>query len=470
MIKFANETLLILSLSILYFWFNQQLQVYFIGIYSLCLIFNQDQVFKSKKKSASILKLLIGYPVSYFLIKEHNPFYHLCFFFLPFKNFFKGIFILVFLTFLIRNDDKFFLSQFFRRLFSSWKNVLLAIVLLSLINFSHYFYRTNLFIYFEKRENLLATRSNHTFYIVSMFKNNEEILHDWVAQAKLLISYLGATNVYVSIVENGDSTDKTPDILRDFESYLNKIHVPNKFIFDHVIERQGLERIVFLSEIRKLAMEFLYEIPNLDFNKTTIIFFNDIIYNYQDIVKLIGTNKGDYDLACGMDYYESFYDTWVSIGLDGESFRHYYPYMVNKVAQDTYIDGGILRTFSCWNGVAAIHAEPFKDRKVKFRYGEKMRQSECTLLCTDLYLMGKGKVLVDTNLIFTYEYGYYYKNKYLYYWTKSLFTYFYYYFKFSIIARKNYEMADLTSPTVELSPTFKPIVEKYFSTSEYFPL
>ena len=135
--------------------------------------------------------------------------------------------------------------------------------------------------------------------------------------------------------------------------------------------------------------------------------------------------------------------------------------MVNKVAQDIYIDGGIVRIFSCWNGVAAIHAEPFKDKKIKFRHGEKADESECTFLCRDLYLMGKGKVLVDTNLIFTYEYLHYYENKYFFYWTKSLFTYFYYYFRYSILTKNNYEMADLTSPVIELPPAFKSTVENF---------
>ena len=195
-----------------------------------------------------------------------------------------------------------------------------------------YLYEIKFFLYFSTPK-YISQNSNRKYYICANLLNNEDILSDWLSQMKLLISYLGTSNVYVSIFENGDSKDSTGAELNKFSDYLNHLNVPNKIVTTKQIVKGDKERIVFLAELRNKAMEFLYEIPNVDYNNTSILFFNDIIFNYADIIKLISTNDGDYDAVCGMDYYESFYDTWVSIGLDGEEFRHYFPFFINKSSE-----------------------------------------------------------------------------------------------------------------------------------------
>ena len=162
-----------------------------------------------------------------------------------------------------------------------------------------------------------------------------------------------------------------------------------------------------------------------------------------------------------MDYYESFYDTWASIGLDGKQFRRYFPYMYNKEQQDAYINGEPIRTFSCWNGVTVINAKPFEDRnKLFFRTGTKIRQSECTLLHADMYFMGYRKVLVNTQIIVSYTYEYYYKNHYLYPWTKNLFTYFYYYFRYGFYKR-NYNLTNLVDENINFDNDLEEVVLEY---------
>jgi hypothetical protein len=61
--------------------------------------------------------------------------------------------------------------------------------------------------------------------------------------------------------------------------------IPNKIITTPIVEKKGKKRIEFLSEIRNKALEFLYEIPNINYNKTRILFLNDIIYNYQNVIR-----------------------------------------------------------------------------------------------------------------------------------------------------------------------------------------
>ena len=45
--------------------------------------------------------LIILYPISYFLICDPNPFYYLFTFFLPFQNFFRVIFLIIFFTYFV---------------------------------------------------------------------------------------------------------------------------------------------------------------------------------------------------------------------------------------------------------------------------------------------------------------------------------------------------------------------------------
>ena len=85
------------------------------------------------------------------------------------------------------------------------------------------------------------------------------------------------------------------------------MNVKNKIITHKVVEKKKFERIEFLAKVRNLAMAYIYQIPELDFSNTKIIFLNDVIYSYRDILNLLVTNDQNYDLACGLDFYESFF-------------------------------------------------------------------------------------------------------------------------------------------------------------------
>ena len=464
-----NEKICFLILIIAYAIYHSQREIFFNIVYTLsfieltykCLshkIINDLLTFRK-----TVMYYFSSFFISYYLIKDPNPFYHLFTFYLPFQNFFRGIFILSAISFSISkltNESTFLFKSLYATILSSYKKLFISLIALILLHFAVYLYDIKFFLYFSTPK-YISENPNRKYYICANLLNNADILPDWLTQMKLLISYLGASNVYVSIFENGDSKDSTGAELNKFSEYLTHLNVPNKIVTTKQIVKGDKERIVFLAELRNKALEFLYEIPNVDYNNTSILFFNDIIFNYADIIKLISTNDGDYDAVCGMDYYESFYDTWVSIGLDGEEFRHYFPFFINKVAQDIYINGETLRTFSCWNGVIAIKALPFMDKKIEFRSGVKRRESECTLMNADLYTNGYGKVLVNTQLVFAYEYGYYYKNKYVYPWSKNLLTYFYYYFVYGF-RKHNKDMSDLGARMGKFTKELEDNYEKYY--------
>ena len=533
-------------------------------IYTCLLMINMYYLGKNRFniKLKQWIIYILSYVSSYYLIKDPNPFYYLLTFYLPLPNFFRAVFIIIFISFIfnkyiivleipkniiiekedktedykdnvikeeevkkeeiiekeiqkeeikeeeikkeivlekeiqkeeikednkeenkddekkeeIKEEDKnknnkkeevirrFFLSREIDYLWENKESLIWLFIWLILLRIAIYFYEIKYWVLVEDNpfDNSKNPSQNKTIYYISaVIYNMEPIIKDWISEMKQLIDYLGADRVIVSIVENGDSTDKTRKYLQFFENYLINHKVVNLINIEKREQKEGVDRIRFLAKLRNRSLDLLYKIGDLDFDNTKIIFFNDIIYRYEDILKLLFTNNGNYDTVCAMDYYEGFYDTWASIGLDGKQFRRYFPYFYNKELQDAYINGEVIRTFSCWNGVTVINAKAFEDRdKLFFRTGKKIRQSECTLLHADMYWMGYRKIFVNTQVAVAYTYEYYYKNHYLYPWTKNLITYFYYYFKYGFIKR-NYNMTNLVDENITMYNNLDQIVKEY---------
>ena len=178
--------------------------------------------------------------------------------------------------------------------------------------------------------------------------------------------------------------------------------------------------------MRNKCFELLYELTNIDYNNTIIIFFNDILFRFEDIINLLSTNDENYDVVCGLDMSSMFYDRWVSIDLEGEGMTKYFPYFNNKEGQDLVVNHLPIRVFSCWNGVIAFKALPLKDKKVKFRnkndsstpkavlkYPEKAYfESECTYFNIDLFSLGYTKKLINPDVRVTYSHKYLFKSNY----------------------------------------------------------
>ena len=189
---------------------------------------------------------------------------------------------------------------------------------------------------------------------------------------KKLINYLGAENIMISIIENGDSTDETRDYLIKFQKYLNDLKIINEINIVHEICKSKNSSSVFiridcLSKLRNRAFDLIYKTKKFDYQNTKIIFLNDVIYTYEDIIKLLSTNNEDYDAVCAMDFNIYFYDTWASADLSGNSFRHLYPYFINAEAQEQVINLKPVRIFSCWSGVSVFSAAPLENKKLQFR-------------------------------------------------------------------------------------------------------
>ena len=499
----------IFNIIIIFFLFIGNIYIdsnhYFLIIYLLLLIYHNYifylfLIHKPKNKFKIIIFILLSillFGLTYFIICDPNPLFYLFSYYIFFPGFFKAMLIVFFHTYFlsiysydktynlidtvelsdkIKNNIKkngnerpkfYFLSNLIKHSKRSKKTcfyALLIIILLFFVNIFLFLNRIKLWILFNNKEKTLpiASSRNTSFYITAMITDMENIIDNYIKQMKKLINYLGEQNVIISIIENGDSKDQTRKYLREFQQYLNKKKVLNHFLLKHEIDDPRKKifpfkkytplRIQFYAKLRNRCFDFLYSLQNFDFNNTKIIYFNDIIFEYEDIINLLSTNNEEYDAVCAMDFFEGFSDRWVSIDLDGNSLMPFFPFFINKQAQDLIVNHKPIRVFSCWNGVIVFNAAPLKDRRIQFRYKNNNTvtkysinndqkvdyESECTYFHIDLFNLGYTKKLINPDVRVTYEYKYYFKRKYHYLSFNDIISYFKLYFNSLTIKRNKY--------------------------------
>ena len=483
-----------------------------IALYYLYKLYRHFR-FDSNKTIYYYVKIIITYLMhflfSYLLIYDHNPLYYLFTFYLPFENFFRAIFLIMFHSYSITKfeeninkkenqlingfsesdsnnkvqilnsensiskENDFFLSYIFYYFKQSKKKLAQFIAFLIIIKIILFYYNDKLWIYFRGKENILpiSTFRNTKYYITACVLNMEPIIVDYINEIKKLINYLGEKNIIISIVENGDSKDKTREYLKEFSQFLDSKNISNKFVLTHETEdprgdqtishiMKKYLRIKYLATLRNRCFDFLYQIPDLDFNNLKIINLNDIVFTFEDVIKLLSTNKEDYDVVCAMDYFFNFYDTWVSIDLDGSHLLGNFPYFINKEGQDQYINKKPIRVFSCWNGIVAFNGSAFKNKNIQFRVEsindpnrnislfrlktdvEDVYESECTYFHIDMENLGFKKRFINSEVRVAYNYKYYYFSKYILPNTFEFIFYFKNYLK-SFTVKRNKNMSNL---------------------------
>ena len=496
---------------------------------------------KSQYTIKFIYYSILLYLFTYFMIYDPNPIFYLFTYYLFFPDFFKGVAIVLIHTYFLANfinkkngniklygknkynqlpkndniplndnnessinylydkiPNKYFLSDYIDYIKKdniTFYLFLFIALFFIIIEIKIFFQRNKLWVFFNSKKITLpkSTSDNTTFYITAMIAEMQFVIKDYIVEMKKLINYLGEENVIISIVENGDSFDKTRDFLIDFQNYLNKRKIRNRFILTHIIkdprrnetdvipgknetnqtkeynetyfEQNSHLRIEYFAKLRNKCFDFLYELPDIDYNNTKIINFNDIIFEYEDIINLISTNNEDYDAVCGLDFDYHFYDTWVSIDLNGNSLRHGFPYFINKEAQDLVINHKPIRVFSCWNDVIVFSALPLKDKKIQFRHeidfnrtvkysinsDQKFSyESECTYFHIDLYDMGFTKKFINPEVRVAYMFNYYRTKKRAYPNFKDFFSYVINYF-LSFTERRNKYMSNYKDQNIELN-------------------
>ena len=502
--------------------------IYFIIVYIQLALYYAYKLYRyirfdsKKNMTYKIIKSIIisglHFLFSYFVIYEPNPLYYMFTFYLPFQNFFKSIFILIFHSYLMERFTEsekckenqlinsseqvnnvqiwdsdiyppkktdYFLSEFIYSLKTSKTKLIYFVYGLLIIKIFMIYYNTKMWIYFKEKKNVLpiSTERNTKYYITACVLNMEKIIIDYISEMKKLINFLGEKNIIFSIVENGDSKDNTREYLKEFKKYLDSKDIPNKFVLTHETEdprdkknltklEKNYGRIKYLATLRNRCFDFLYQIPNLNFNNLQVINFNDVVFSYEDVIKLLSTNKEDYDAVCAMDYYFNFYDNWVSIDLDGYRLLNDFPYFINIESQEQYINKKPIRIFSCWNGIISFNASVLKNKNLEFRVEplfdenkekEKYQlktsidanyESECTNFNIDMEALGFTKRFINPEIRVAYGYLYYYYAKYILPNTFEILFYFKNYIK-SFNEKRNKNMSNTKDKNVTLSPTLK---------------
>ncbi|KAF8550521.1 glycosyltransferase family 69 protein [Imleria badia] len=196
-------------------------------------------------------------------------------------------------------------------------------------------------------------------FIAAMFYNNENVLPYWTDSIIKAIHYLGADNVFVSILESG-SDDQSPALLQQLDDRLGAMHVQRCILTqDKAIRKpynmEGNNRVDFLSALRNRALEPLVENGGYD----KVIFSNDIFIEPETILELLYTADGEYDMVCGIDYGSfGLYDTWVVRDKRGSLATATWPHFLDIEGNEAMHTESPVPVFTCWNGIVVFKADP----------------------------------------------------------------------------------------------------------------
>ncbi|KAL1928523.1 hypothetical protein VTP01DRAFT_2879 [Rhizomucor pusillus] len=270
----------------------------------------------------------------------------------------------------------------------------------------------------KQSTNLSTTDRPPSIFVAANLRNNARILRNWIKQVELLVKWAGPSRVFVSIYENG-SRDETKAILKEWEEQLSKKNIAHRIVTEDASSIKGVRRIPRLANIRNKALE-PFEPGKYD----RLLFLNDISFRVEDAIELINTNQGDYDAACGMDFFGQFYDVFATREVDGGWVGSGdYPYFADEASRDLLVAGKPVPVYSCWNGMVVFRTEPFEkqqEEKLAFRAilpdepDPPMEASECCLIFTDLRrLKHDTRVYINPQVKVAYDHFHYWYASYI---------------------------------------------------------
>ncbi|KAH8591946.1 cryptococcal mannosyltransferase 1-domain-containing protein [Bisporella sp. PMI_857] len=293
------------------------------------------------------------------------------------------------------------------------------------------------------RVTLAAAPPTQKIFIASMFRNTEYILRLSYTNSLLqLISDLGPSNVFVSIMESG-SFDDTKGALLDLQSDLERMSVAHRILtginhdeqldmlrsLPEAGQRKGwvytgrpeskagfdgweMRRIPYLAAERNRVMEPLFQDTNHHYDK--VLWINDVVFTTEDVLTLLDTNHGSYAAACALDFHSSptsYYDTFALRDIYGyKTATQSYPYFHSSPSLHALRSMSPVPVKSCWNGMMVFESRPFYGAKpLKFRgisdslASWHVEGSECCLIHADNPLSEKLGVWLNPNVRVSYS-------------------------------------------------------------------
>lgn len=250
-------------------------------------------------------------------------------------------------------------------------------------------------------------------FIAIMLYNSEEILTEIMDQLNDLSERFRRC-VHISIVEN-ESHDRTPELLTAFGKTLSQRNISHSIQFPALKRTTSYkDRINYLSTLRNIALRPLRR-STVRYDK--LIFLNDVIFSVDDFMRMF--MRPDYDAICGMDFTyrfydhfatrESMYNRWDS--TTAQLLDPWPPFFHSTDKQLLFMRNQLIPVFSCWGGAAVFDARPFQENNeslLRFRSLnttklQRGRASECCLIFSDLYRLGKNRTLIDPSFTTRYH-------------------------------------------------------------------
>ena len=116
-----------------------------------------------------------------------------------------------------------------------------------------------------------------------------------------------------------------------------------------------------------------------------------------------------------MGHDPTFYDVWISRGMNGDSFFKIPPdgnwnsawnlFWNNPIAQRRLRSGHPFQVFSCWNGAITFTPKPLIEGKIKFRASRPTEclQGEPEIFAKEMWYHGYGKFAVVPSINLEYN-------------------------------------------------------------------
>jgi alpha-1,3-mannosyltransferase len=260
--------------------------------------------------------------------------------------------------------------------------------------------------------------TSHKFFIAVNLRDAQPVLVNLLTQIVKFVHFVGKDRVYISIFENG-SKDRTSLLLKEFKSILESLGIPNTVIsmeepdladpdrvkwhgwremfVEYLEQRTGMKfdgfndalakirskrpiahlerempriRVQYMAELRNAVIKPLFTSTGWkdDDDSVLVLFLNDVIFSYKDLIELIGTGADDsaevgeisYDGVCSLDFSGlKLYDTWVIRDMHGRMLSSFYPFFRDLPSRLQIREKRPVRVFSCWNGLAVLNGQVF---------------------------------------------------------------------------------------------------------------
>ena len=189
-------------------------------------------------------------------------------------------------------------------------------------------------------------------------------------------------------------------MLRAFGRTLDQYNIDHRIISvtndgRTVFGLSSMERIAYLARIRNKTLEPIQSsdpsvrVPEWE-TFTEIIFMNDVVFTWQDMVRLIGSRFGgdgdseeDYDMVCALhfagsgahlpfrkriDAYETgSYDTWVGRDICGSELITSWPYAKDHQSVEAVRNSQPFEVATDWHGAVVLNADPSCTRRTLHR-------------------------------------------------------------------------------------------------------